>query len=319
MTAIEGGRMAARGGGRIRIRWIVLAIIFALSLMAYVQRTGLGVAADRMLPDLGLTNTELGWLQTAFLISYTVFQIPSSILGEVIGARRALPLLGVVAVLATIATATLPAVLTGTALIAGLLAARFVLGISHAPVFPVTAGVIEAWFPVGRWSFPMGLLSSGLNVGSAVAQPLVAEIMEASNWQTALTVSSAPMLLVVAVWWIYGRDRATEHPDVTPEEIAEICSDTASHGRPKVTLRQTLRLLGNWDILMLSLSYMLMNYVFYLLTCWRAAGWRRCPISPRRPRRRSAGSWATSSGPVTARSGASASSPWWRCRSRAPP
>ncbi|HLY54402.1 MAG TPA: MFS transporter [Stellaceae bacterium] len=254
--------------GRLRVRWVMLLIMFALSVMAYVQRTGIGVAADRMMPELGLTTVDLGWLQTAFLVSYTAFQIPGGIVGELIGARRCLFFMGLLAVAASFATALLPALMTGAALMAGLLATRFVLGISHGPIFPVTAGVNEAWFPAKQWSFAMGFLSSGLNVGSAVAQPLVATVMAASNWQTALIVSSAPMLLVVAIWGWYGRDRATEHWAVSAEELDELCRDPESHGRPIVTLRQTLRLLANREILLLSLSYLLMNYVFYLLTFW---------------------------------------------------
>lgn len=72
-----------------RVRWLVLALLFAFAFTGYVQRTGVAIAAERMMQELGLTQVQVGWLFTAFLFTYSVFQLPGALVGQWAGARRA--------------------------------------------------------------------------------------------------------------------------------------------------------------------------------------------------------------------------------------
>jgi MFS family permease len=114
--------------------------------MSFVQLTGVSVAADTMMPVLKLTQVDIGLLNTAFLITYTFMQIPGGALGQYFGARRSYVAVGVLGLLATVATPALSRILTGLRLFVGLLIAQLILGISLAPIFPVFA-----W--VGAWHF----------------------------------------------------------------------------------------------------------------------------------------------------------------------
>ena len=76
-----------------RIRYPVFAMLFAFAFTGYVQRSGVSVAAERMMPELGLSQVQIGWLFTAFLITYAVFQIPGALIGQVLGARRILAII----------------------------------------------------------------------------------------------------------------------------------------------------------------------------------------------------------------------------------
>ena len=94
---------------RWRIRWTIFALLFGFAIFGYVQRTGIAIAADRMLPELGLTQIQFGWLLNAFLIAYTVLQVPGALAGQWLGPRLALGLVGFVSTLATLSMALLPA------------------------------------------------------------------------------------------------------------------------------------------------------------------------------------------------------------------
>src|SRR5579875_3484120 len=98
----------------MRVRWRIFALLFALTFAAYVQRTSVSVAGARMMPDLHLSQVQLGWLETAFLVSYTAFQFPGGLVGQKLGARATLTACGVAGVAATLATPLLPAVASGT-------------------------------------------------------------------------------------------------------------------------------------------------------------------------------------------------------------
>jgi MFS transporter, ACS family, glucarate transporter len=138
---------------------------------------------------------------------------------------------------------------------------------AQAPLFPVSAGLIEAWFPSASWPLVQGLQSMGLGFGSALTAPLIAWLMTAFSWQQALVWTTLPSLAVVAVWVRYARDRPTEHPAVSAAEIAEL-PEPPSGPAPVIRWERVFTLLRNRDILSLTLSYLLANYVYYLLSNW---------------------------------------------------
>jgi ACS family glucarate transporter-like MFS transporter len=253
---------------RVLIRWRILGLLFAFSLVGYVQRTSVAIAAERMMPTLGLSQVQVGWLLTAFLVGYTVFQVPGAIAGGWLGARRTITGIGLLTVLATCATALTPNMTVAAALLPILLLARFTLGVAQAALYPVCSGAIEEWFPLGSWSFAQGVLVAGTWLGAAVTGPLVAWLMGQWNWQFALYASSIPSLLLVAFWQWYARDRPTEHPGVAVAELRELLPNHASKGEPTVVPRSIARLLHNRSLWLVTISYFLTNYVFYLVTFW---------------------------------------------------
>ena len=256
------------GSPHWRVRWIIFGYMFAFAFMAYLQRTSFSVAAVQMMPEFGITQVELGWLFTAYLITYTVFQLPGGIFGEWLGSRKALVVTGLVGFGAAVATPLVPLLLTGSAMLLALLIARVVLGLAHAPLFPVSTGVFESWFPVGHWGLPNGLQTSGLQFGSAAASPLIAVLMQSYGWKNALLWTSLPALALVALWSWYGRNSPAEHPRVSDAERAELHANSTGHAAAGINRRDLLRVLGNRDILLLAVSYTIMNYVFYLLSTW---------------------------------------------------
>jgi sugar phosphate permease len=66
----------------IRLRSLIFAMLFAFAFTGYVQRTNVSIAAERMVPELGLTQVQIGWLFTAFLFAYSVLQIPLALFGQ---------------------------------------------------------------------------------------------------------------------------------------------------------------------------------------------------------------------------------------------
>jgi sugar phosphate permease len=52
-----------------RVRWRIFAFLFAFAFIAYFQQKGLTVAAERIMPDLGISQVQVGWLEWAFVLS----------------------------------------------------------------------------------------------------------------------------------------------------------------------------------------------------------------------------------------------------------
>ncbi|MGB8328059.1 MAG: MFS transporter [Steroidobacteraceae bacterium] len=253
---------------RVRIRWWIFGFMCAFAFFAYVQRQVVTVAAEPMMPDLAFSQMQVGLLYWAFVAGYTCLQFPGGLYGQRVGARRAFIVISIVAFAAVLATPTAPMLIGGGVLFAVLMIAQFVLGVAQAPVFPVSAGVFESWFPASRWSLVLGLQAMFMNFGSAVTPPLIANLMQSFGWRAALVWASLPALVLVALWAWYGRDTPREHPGVSPAELAELGDVTPVAGPARIDWPRIGRLLRNRDLVLITFSYLCMNYVFYLLSGW---------------------------------------------------
>jgi ACS family glucarate transporter-like MFS transporter len=251
-----------------RIRSLVFVLIFGFAVVSYLQRQGITIAAGRMMPELGLDQQQIGWIMNAFLIVYAACQVPGALFGQRFGARLTLVLIGVVAVLASALTAAAPLIASSSLLFATFLIARSLLGVAHGGLYPVEAGTVRHWYPVTRWSSMLGIIVTGLWTGAAVASPLVASLMQAYGWQAALLLTSVPSLLLVALWWYVARDLPQQHPWVKPAELSELSGNPPYDASAPMTVRRVLRVLGDPQVLLVTLSYFVMNYVFYLVTFW---------------------------------------------------
>jgi MFS transporter, ACS family, glucarate transporter len=251
-----------------RVRWSIFACLFGFAFLGYMQRTGIAIAAEPMMLEFGLTQVMLGWLLTVFLLGYTVCQIPGAALGEFLGPRKTLTVIGVATIIATGATALVPPVLTITAVMTLLVAARLLLGVAQAALFPVASGAIRNWFPVRGWGLAQGLLVTGIWLGSAVTPPLVSALVLGFGWRVALIAACVPSLMLVAWWQHNASDYPAEHRSVGPEELAELSSAGTARAGERVNLARIIRVLLNRKVLVVTASYFLSNYVFYLVTFW---------------------------------------------------
>lgn len=252
------------------LRWIVLAIIIFSSFIAYVLRTNVNIVGETMIDDLGIDEIQLGMVFSAFAAGYAIFQFPGGVFGDRYGARFAITAIATAWALLTIATAVIPgpAVLPAGAIVAALVVVRFLVGAAHAPFFPVTiGGTIASWFPVRQWGLPNGLSSTGLTLGAAATAPAVVWLMEAYGWRGALLLTAPAGFVVALVYRGFVTDEPADHRLITSEELALIRSDRppaeGAHepGAWKLALK-------NRNVLLLTLSYFCMNYVFFLFFNW---------------------------------------------------
>ena len=251
-----------------RVRWRIYAFLFTFGFIAYFQQKGLTVAAERIMPELGLSQMQIGWLEWAFVLGYAAFQFPGGVIGQRLGARLMFTLISSVAFLATVLTPLAPVVLMGTALFVTMLALQLVMGLAQGAIFPVSSGVMETWFRPERWPLIQGFQSMALQWAAAATPPLVAYLMSTLGWQQALFWPALPAVVVIVLWAWYARNSPREHPSVTPEELAELGKEPPAPPPARIDWRRLGHLLANRSILLATFSYVCMNYVFYLISNW---------------------------------------------------
>jgi ACS family glucarate transporter-like MFS transporter len=248
------------------VRWRIFSFLFGFGFVAYIQSKTITVAAVPMMPALGLSQSQISYIMQAFVLGYAIFQVPGGIIGQRLGARMTFVVIGIAAFLATLAMPLVPEFFQGPALFAALLGVQLLLGLSQGAIFPISAGVFEAWFPAKRWALVQGLQTAGLSLGAAVTPPLIVYLMDRLGWQRGLVWASLPAVVLIALWAWYGRNTPREHPAVSPRELAEIGSQPPTHS--SVSVKQLLTLAADRNVILLFISYMSMNYTFYLLSNW---------------------------------------------------
>jgi ACS family glucarate transporter-like MFS transporter len=253
---------------RIRVRRKIYLFLFAFGFIAYLQHASITVAGVPMMAQLGLNEVQLAWIFDAFVLGYSIMQFPGGLLGQRFGARLTFVVIGLVAFVAMLATPLAPELFSGATLFAVLLVAQLILGLAQGPIFPVSAGVFEAWFRPVRWPLVQGVQSMGLQLGAAVAPLLLPSLMAAFGWQQALVWTTLPALGVILWWGRYARNTPAEHPRVSAEELAELGPSAAAGAPQPMSWARAWQLLKDPDVLLLTVSYVFMNYVYYLLSTW---------------------------------------------------
>ncbi|MDO9709813.1 MFS transporter [Paracraurococcus lichenis] len=207
-------RRAAPGG---RTRWVIVALLFAITTVNYMDRNLLGVLKPTIQGELHFSESDYGDIVFAFSIAYAAGYAGMGAFTDKVGIRIGL---AVAAMVWSVASAAhgLVASVTGFTL------ARVMLGLGEGGNFPTCIKTVATWFPRRDRALATGVFNSGSNIGGLLA-PLIAAFVTATwGWQAAFYVSGAVGLLWLVFW--LGLYRAPEvHPDVTPEELAYIRSD----------------------------------------------------------------------------------------------
>lgn len=223
-----------------------------------------------MMHDLGMNEYQLGLVFSAFAAGYAIFQFPGGVFGDKFGPRFTITITAVAWGLLTIVTALVPGtdIWSVGMIVAALVVTRFLVGVAHAPFFPVTiGGTIASWFPVKQWGLPNGLSSTGLTLGAAATAPIVVWLMDGFGWRGALMITAPTAFVIAAVYRWYVTDDPADHPRIAAEELAFIKSDQppSEEGPEQGAWKLALR---NKNVLLITISYFCMNYVFYLFFNW---------------------------------------------------
>ncbi|MEO6214325.1 MAG: MFS transporter [Vicinamibacterales bacterium] len=254
-------------GGTARSRNIV-ALLTIFSFVSYLERTNISVAAKFMMPELGLTQIQMGQIFSSFLLGYSLFQIPAGILGDTLGPRKVLAMAGVTWAATTALTGLLPGFVIPAAAAAYLTlwVIRFALGAGQAAMYPVAARAIANWIAPTNRAFANSVVIAGASLGSAVAGPLISWLMVAFGWRASFYVTGAIALGIAAVWWQYGSD----YPPGTSGgfQAARIVASNERPTAPGARGASWWPLFRNRDMLLLSASYFLASYVLYIFVFW---------------------------------------------------
>lgn len=195
-------------------RWYMILLVCAITIINYLDRTALGVAAPTIMESTGITNEQYSWIVSAFQLAYTIGQPIMGFFIDTIGLRFGFAICAVIWGLATMGHA-----LTGTW--QGLAFMRGIMGFSEASAIPAGVKTASTWFPAKERGIATGVFNMGTSFGAMLAPPLIAWCIMFHSWQFAFIVSGALALLAAIAWLIFYRD-PKDSKRVSKEELEYI-------------------------------------------------------------------------------------------------
>ena len=203
-----------------KVMWRLLPFLMLCYFAAFLDRVNVGFAALTMNRDLGLSAAVYGFGAGVFFLGYFLFEVPSNIILEKVGARRWIARIMV----------TWSIVSASTAFVIGewsFYLVRVLLGVAEAGFFPGIILYLTYWFPSEQRGKVIGAFMAAIPISSVVGAPLSAWIMSATDgayglagWQWLYLIEAAPSFVLGVLVLFYLTDRPAVASWLTPEERA---------------------------------------------------------------------------------------------------
>jgi len=200
-----------------KMRWRLLPFLFLLYVVAYLDRINVGFAALQMKEQLGFSDAVYGFGAGIFFLGYFLFQVPSNLVLERVGARRWLGFLMVL----------WGAISSGMFLVhsaSSFYALRLLLGAAEAGFFPGVIFYLRGWFPPAARAGVVALFATAGPVSGVVGGPISGTLLDCNHigglagWQWMFLIEGIPAMVLGTAAWIYLKNDPSEARWLTPGE-----------------------------------------------------------------------------------------------------
>jgi len=244
------------------LRWWIGGILFASTVINYLDRQTLSLLAPYLKLEYHWTNTDYANIVIAFRIAYSLGQTAFGRFMDRIGTRRGLSL--------TVVFYSVVSVLTSLARgFYSFAAFRFLLGAGESANWPAATKAVSEWFPKRERGLATALFDSGSSIGGAIASWLILWIYFRWGWRPAFAIPGMLGFLWLIVWrWLYHPPES--HPRISEAERELVLSDKVeslwqSGSRNTLGWRELLKLPQTWGTI---IAKALTDPVWFFVTDW---------------------------------------------------
>src|SRR3982751_6454033 len=217
------------------LRWWMISLITIGTILNYMTRTMLGVAAPTIMGDFGITEKEYSWV-TGFFQAGIMLQPVVGYVMDLIGLKLGFGLFA----LAWAVIMMLHGAATSWPMLAAL---RGLMGMAEGSAQPGGMKAVAEWFPAKERGFAGGFYNIGASFGSMLAAPLVAWAILFHSWRLAFVIAGGLAVVWVALWFKFYYS-PKDHPKISAEERKHIESGQEAHlaaGTAKTSILNLLK------------------------------------------------------------------------------
>jgi ACS family hexuronate transporter-like MFS transporter len=219
------------------LRWYICALLFAATVLNYVDRQVFSILAPDLQRDIGWTELDYGRIVIAFQFPYAICYLVTGRFIDRVGTR-----LGYAVAVVWWSIAEMAHALAHSPFGFGMV--RFFLGIGEAANFPTAMKGISEWFPKNERSFATGLFNAAPTLGAIISPILVPLIAVHYGWRGTFVITGALGLTWLVAWGALYR-RPEEHSRIERSEL-ELIQAGRQKDVDSVPLRDILRYRQTW-------------------------------------------------------------------------
>jgi sugar phosphate permease len=217
-----------------RRRVLVMVLLCVMYFIAYFDRNNIATAGPEIIKEFHLSNAEFGLAASVFSLFYALLQIAGGWVGEKLGPRLGLLILGLLWGLSTMFTGMAVGLVT-------LLVARAVLGLSESATFPTATQAMSRWMPKTLNGFAQGIVHSASRLGTAAAPIIVAWLIQMSGWRFSFISVGILSMLWALIWYLMFRDRPRDVKGLRGRRLPASVDIPKAADRPPVPWRRLIR------------------------------------------------------------------------------
>jgi sugar phosphate permease len=242
-----------------RYRWTALVLLVISGTVNYLDRGTLSVANVLIQKEMGISTQEMGFLLSAFALTYAFSQLPVGLLIDKYGPRRVLALGVTLWSLAQMACGFVGSFWQ-------MFGARLGLGICESPQYPVAARVTANWFSQRDRGLPTGVFNTASMIGSALSPLLLTALMLSFGWRWMFAIMGLAGLVIAAVWYLFYRDPELMNLDESDRRYLARESNPAAKGSVLVNWTRLFSYPTVWGMVFgqMGLSYLNWVYISWL-------------------------------------------------------
>jgi ACS family glucarate transporter-like MFS transporter len=253
-----------------------MTFLLVISALTLLDRLNLSIAGKFIQDQYHIGNETMGWILSAFVLGYALFQVPGGWLGDRYGPRTVMTIAIVWWSVLTAATAIAPRLpLVGWFGLAWSFAiVRFLIGMGEGAAFPNANKIVAFWMGKAGRGVGNSMFLAGIGVGGSVTPMFIAWVTKRWGWRASFCACGCAGVLVALGWHLYVTNRPEEHPRVNIAELAEIRANEATllHGSPSEYGPSVSppwgKMLSNVSVWGLVLSYFCLGYPSYVYYTW---------------------------------------------------
>jgi len=202
---------------KTNVRWIIVAILFAITAINYADRATISIAGSAIQHDLGLTSIQMGYIFSAFGWAYVVAQLPGGWLLDRYGSKKVYAI-GLVFWSISVMLQGISAFFAGITAAVVLFSFRYIMGTFEAPSFPANARIVAAWFPKQERGTASSIFNAAQYFATVIFAPLMGWIVQSFGWHYVFFVMGAIGLFMLIFWLKFIHD-PKEHPMANKAEV----------------------------------------------------------------------------------------------------
>jgi MFS transporter, ACS family, tartrate transporter len=250
-----------------KVTWRLIPFLFLLYVIAWLDRVNVGFAGLEMNADLGFSSTVFGFGSGIFFLGYCLFEIPSNIILERVGAR-----IWIARIMVTWGLISTGLMFVRTPVAFYLL--RFLLGAAEAGFFPGVIYYLSLWYPTAQRARAIAAFMTAVPVTGLIGGPLSGALLELdgihglAGWQWLFLVEGLPAVLLGVSVLFYLNDRPETTRWLTPVE-RDWLVETLTAEREACVLRPNIRAaLTDTTVWKLGIIFLLVAAGFYGYSFW---------------------------------------------------